>query len=197
MIYTITTEVATALTAKGVPYPVIYGPERAPASVNETRVVIERDRRATDSFAAPMSPKLNPRRFALRWQAVQVWIYAQSTLPGARVEDHERVAEQLVDKLTIALTRAVRTRDNQLRFASAHYLGDAELEQLGLETWQGVVYQISCEISRSVDDTDWVNAKASEATMGGAHGVSIAVPGVTTSTMTTGGALPSVRTDQT
>ena len=35
---------ATALQAKGVPFAVVYGPERDPASVNETRVVIERDR---------------------------------------------------------------------------------------------------------------------------------------------------------
>ena len=195
MIYEIAKEVATALTAKGVPYGVVYGPERAPASVNETRIVFERDRRATDEFAPPMSPKANPARFGVRWQAVQIWVYAQSTEPGADAKDHERIAEQLVDKLSIALTRVVATRKNQLRIASAHYLGAEELVQLELEQWQGVVYQISCAISRSVDDTTWAGAKAAEATMGGTHGVKLAVPVATTSDHGADGLLPSAETD--
>ncbi len=196
MIYEISKEVHTALQVKGVPFPVVYGPERAPASVNETRVVIERDRRATDEFAAPMSPNLNPARFGVRWCAVQVWIYAQSTLPGAASYDHERVAEQLVDKTTIALTRVVRARRNQLRIASAQFLSREELELLGLEAWQGAVYQISCAITRSVDDTNWIGEKAAEATVGGAHGVTIAAGVISaTGTTATGGALPSVETD--
>ena len=197
MIYEVTREVHTALQAQGVPYAVVYGPERAPASVNETRIVIERDRRASDSFAPPMSPALNPRRFGLRWQAVQAWVFAQSTLDGAGVHDHERIAEQLVDKLTIALTRAVVSRKDQLRFTSAHYLGAEEAQLLGLEAWQGVIYQLSCEISRSVDDTSWAGAKAVEATVGGAHGVTI-LPGalvVATGSTSEGGTLPSVKVD--
>ena len=195
MIYEVTKEVAAALAAKGVPYPVRSGPERAPASVNETRIVFERDRRATDEIAAPMGPNVNPIRFAVRWQAVQIWVYAQSTIDGAAVYDHERIAEQLVDKLTIALTRVVRGRKNQLRIVSAHFLGVDELELLKLEAWQGVVYQVSCAITRSVDDTTWANAKAAEATMGGEHGVGLAVKLTTTGATTEGGALPSVKVD--
>lgn len=194
MIYEITKEVRAALQSKGVPYPVEYGPERAPASVASTRIVIERDRRATDTFAPPMSPKPNPVRFGVRWQAVQIWIYAQSTVDGPAVYDHERIAEQLVDKLTIALTRCVLARRNQLRIGSANYVGAAELELLGIEAWPGVVYQMSVEISRSIDDTNWIGEKSPEATMGGAHGVRLELEVDATAT-TRGGALPSVKVD--
>ena len=203
MLYEISKEISTALQAKGVPFAVVYGPERDPASVNETRVVIERDRRATDEFAAPTGRPLNPRLFAVRWQAVQIWIYAQSTLDGARIEDHEAVAEQLVDKTYVALVKCVAAgkrggaveQHNALRITSAHVLGADELRLLGLEAWQGVIYEISCAIDRAVVDTTWTAEAPATAKMGGAHGVTIAAPVKTTSTQAADGTLPSVKVD--
>lgn len=196
MIYAITNEVRTALVAKGVPYPVVYGPERAPASVNETRIVIERDRLASDEIAAPMSPKINPRRVFVRWQAVQVWIYAQSTIDSPMLQDHERIAEQLADKVLIALMSVVRTRKNNFRLTSAHFVGAAELEALGLEQWEGVVYQISCAIDRSVENTTWAGVKAVERAVGGKGGVSIDVSDLMVDgTTEQDGTLPSAETE--
>lgn len=166
MIYEITKEIATELTAKGVPYPVIYGPERALRVLTDPRFVIERDRAGNDELAAPVARNPNPRMIGVRWLACVCRIYARSTLAGAGTHDHEREADQMADRFTVALHKAVRVRRNQYRIRSAKLMSAAELELDGLEQWPGVVYRIEFDVDRAVNDTTWQGAAAATAVSG-------------------------------
>lgn len=173
MLYEIAKEIAEELKAKGVPHPVIYGPERGTGSVAETRVVIERDRYGNDEIGSPTARPANPRMVGVRWLACMATIYAQSTIPGPGVQDHERVADQLVDKLTIALHKVIRVRKNQYRITRSKFLNAEELEVLQIENWPGVVYQIDFAIDRGVFDTTWAGEAKAERKLGGTGGVSM------------------------
>lgn len=166
MIYEITKEIATELTARGVPYPVVYGPERAPRSMVDPRFVIERDRAGNDELAAPVARNPNPRMIGRRWVACVCRIFACSTLAGAGTHDHEREADQMVDRFTVALHKVVRVRCNQYRLRSAKLMSATELELDGLEQWPGVVYRIEFDVDRAVNDTAWDGTAAATAVSG-------------------------------
>ena len=155
MIYEITKEIRAELSSKGVPYPVIYGPERAPLSMVDVRLVVERNRSGTDRLDGPRKHAANPQMFGVLWQACRCRVFARSTLPGAGVQDHEREAALIVDRFTVALHRVVRTRKNVYSVTRARFLSAKELELDGLEAWPGVVYEIEFEIDRGVVDTTW------------------------------------------
>lgn len=158
MIYSIAQEVATALKAKGVPYPVIYGPERGPRSMTETRIVIERDRRANETLEAPHKRVPNPKMIFVRWLPITARVFAYSPVNGPMTHDHEREADLLVDPLTVAIHTVVRERGNQYRITSAHLLNEDELKLAGLEQWPGVVYELKLQIDRGVNDVTWQGA---------------------------------------
>lgn len=173
MLYEISRQIETELQGKGCPYRVVYGPERAPTGMTDPRVVIERDRSGSDSFAAPTSRAANPRMIGVRWLACKATVFAQSNASGAQVYDHERIADEIVDKLTVALHKIMRARHNQYQISASHFLSAEEAALQGLEQWPGAIYQFAFSIDRGVVDTTWTGAKAAEATMGGEHGVRI------------------------
>jgi hypothetical protein len=162
MIYEIAKEIATELATKGCPYRVVYGPERGAQTVASPRFVVERNRDATDDILSPRSRPVNPRMVALRVLACRCRVFAKSNLAGAGVHDHERVADQMVDRFTVALNKAVRVRCTTYRVTRAKLLGADELGLYGLETWPGVVYTIEFEIDRGVYDTNWAEEVAEE-----------------------------------
>lgn len=192
MIYELAKEIAVILAATGCPYPVVYGPERAPASGVETRIVIERDRYGRDTFDAPKTRAGNPNAVFTRTIACEATIFAQSTLPGAGVYEHERVADQLADLFAVALHRAVRTRRNHYTITSSKMLSLEELDLGGIEAWPYVVYRITFTIDRVVNDVSWVGEAAPTAELGGEHGVSLGLTRTTTISMTADRTLPSV-----
>lgn len=190
MIYEITRELAAELTAKGVPYPVIYGPERAPRPMVDPRIVVERNRDASDEFGAPHKRAANPVMFGVRWLACVATIFAKSNLEGAGTHDHERQADQLVDRFTVALHKVVRVRCNQYRITSAKLLSAAELKLEGLELWQGAVYRLEFSIERGVEDVTWQGAAKATA-QPGSIATSLSANG---DNATAGGSLPDAQT---
>jgi hypothetical protein len=158
VIYEITQELKAALEARGVPVPVEYGPEpKTSTAFSRTRIVVERDRQGGDSIPDHRSVHRNPRMHGVRAMGAVCRIYASSTVTGASVHDHERLADQLADKVQVALRQIVSTRRTLWRVLSAKLLSAAELGQLELETWHGVVYELRFQVDRGVLDTSWTD----------------------------------------
>lgn len=175
MIYELQKELAAELEARGVPYPVLYGPESAQTTTPavRSRIVLERDRKQGDRFDGPRSVHVNHQLSAVRAIGCVLRIYAASTAAGARVQDHERLADALLDRVTVALRKCVNVRKTLHRITAAKLLDGDELELRGLATWPGVVYELRFEIDRGVFDRDWDGSAAPEAAIGGQDGVVI------------------------
>lgn len=161
-------EVEARLAAKLCPLPLVYGPERtdAMASLTQSRIVFERERGASEGIQASATRPTNPRNVAVRFLPVVVRIYAQSTLSGARVHEHERIADQAADKLIEALRHVVVARKNRIEFTGGRLLSALELEERGLSSWAGVVYELRFTTDRSVTTANWAGAARPEATLG-------------------------------
>ena len=173
MLREIASEMQCELDARSCPFRIVYGPERAPISLVNCRVVVERDRGGTENVSSPKSRAPNPHMVAVRSTAGKFRVFAKSSLPGASVSDHERVADQMVDKLTVALHTCVRRRNTEYRISGSHILTPEEMQLSDLEAWPGVVYEFKFEIDRGVFDTTWTGEKRPTAGMGGTDGVSL------------------------
>lgn len=168
MLYGIAHRVEAALKARGIPFPVVYGPERTDTTTlgTRTRIVIERDREGGDSVGPARSVHTNPNMRAVRAVGAVARVFAKSERAGAGVQDHEGVADKLVDRLHVALDSIIRSDQTLWAVSSAKLLNANELEQRGLKTWPGVVYEIKFSVDRGVFDTDWTGEAAPEAELG-------------------------------
>ena len=184
MIYQLAQLVKSELAAQGCPYSVVYGPERAPYSLSTPRIVIERDRTSSETIAAPRARMANPVNVATRIIACKARVFAQSTLGGATVGNHEAEADLVVDKLICAIFKCVRIQKKLFEFGQGKLLGADELKYSGLEAWPGVVYELEFTVDRGVFQTTWTQAAKAEATLGGEDGV------VFGTTISAGGVLP-------
>lgn len=167
MIYEITKELAAELESRGVPLPVVYGPEKnASTAINRSRIVLERDRQNGDQSLGPRSQQKNPALANVRAMGCVLRVFAQSTLAGANVWDHERLADQAIDRIEIALRKVITKRRTAYRITSARLLSAQDLELLDLKTWPGVVYELRFQVDRGVLDTSWQGEALPTATIG-------------------------------
>jgi hypothetical protein len=173
------------LQARGVPFDVVYGPERlGQTPLAASHIVLERDRATGDELLPVTAHRRNPRVDHVRGIGATLRVFARSTAAGAGPGDHERVADRVVDQCLISLRAIVAARRTQWRLRSAKLLSADEAGERGLETWPGVIYEARFVIDRGVADAGWTEAEtaaaaagtatADEATFGGAHGVSVA-----------------------
>jgi hypothetical protein len=157
VLYDVAKIITTELEARGCPLPIVYGPESADdAALVRSRIVIERSRPSTDTVGPPRTHKLNPPRRAERGIAGRVRIYAHSTVVGARVQDHEEVAEQAADLVIVALQIAVARLETTAKITASGYVPASALA-IGPDAsvWPGVVYDLSVVVQRGVFDRTW------------------------------------------
>jgi len=158
MLYEITKELATALAAKKFPYPVVYGPLPVRATgVSRMYVQVERDRGGNEPFAAPHSQHLNPPVFWKRTILGKVTIYAQSTLTGARSQDHERVADKIADMVASAIYVIGKKRKLLSVGITGRMVPAGDLENKELQQWPGAIYQMNVTLTRSVPYLTWLD----------------------------------------
>jgi hypothetical protein len=172
MISSFTTDLAAELSTRGVPYPVVYGPERMAQTVLASpHIVFRRDRQQGEDYRAPKTTKQNPPLDHVRAMAVQCLVYGKSLLPGATVADHERVADKVVDQVLLALRAVVNERQTEWAYRSGRMLSETDLAEQGLEAWPGAVYELRFTIDRGVRNENYAGEYADEATIGGTHGI--------------------------
>jgi len=165
MLYEIARAVATRVHSKGCPLPVVYGPEPVQdVALTKSRIVFERPRDAlSDVVSAPRTQRMNPPLRGELGIAGVVRIYAQSTVDGARVQDHEEVALAAVDQVIVALQAVVGGMRTTHAISQAGLVSAATLALPELRCWPGVVYEIHFTAQHGVRDTTWAgDAKATQ-----------------------------------
>lgn len=167
MMHGIALEVAAELRARGVPFSVVYGPERMGTTVTSaTRIVIERDRATGDGIGPARSVHTNPKMRGVRAIGCVARIFGKSNVAGAGGHGHEAVADQLVDALIVALDVVVRRNQTLWAPVSGKFLTAEDLSARGLTTWPGVVYELRFTVDRGVFDRDFAGEAAPEASVG-------------------------------
>jgi hypothetical protein len=172
VIYRCARALGAKLTARGFPVPVKYGPERAtpngPVTSAATRVVVERDRGTSETFEPPKGQQVNPRKLATRTLGAKATIYARSNKPGAMVQEHEALCDQIVNALFVALYEwAAAEKLTAVKIVDAKYVAASELNDL--ETWPGVIYVLRWGVPTGVFTLDYAGDARPE---GEASGVS-------------------------
>lgn len=154
-VYLCARAVGTHLATKNFPFPVKYGPERLKReAVSTTSIVFERDRGNSESFEAPRGQQQNPRKMATRQHGAMATIYARSNVPGAMVQDHEALCDQIVDAVFVGLYRWAKAQQlTTITLTEARYLSAADRNDI--ETWDGAVYVIRFKVPAGVFDRDY------------------------------------------
>lgn len=167
MIHEITVSVAAELKKRGVPYAVVYGPERQGTVLQSpTRIVIERDRQAGDGLGPARSVHTNARMHGVRAVGCVARIFAKANVAGAGVQNHEALADLLVDKVFVALDKVIRSNQTLWKTVSGKFLSGDELAARELTTWPGVVYELRFTVDRGVFDTDFAGEAAPQTNVG-------------------------------
>lgn len=153
--------------ARKFPFPIVYGPELHKRGSFDTTVVFQRDESQNDTIGSPQGFQRNPRKHYTRKLAVEVRIYAKSSLPDAMIGDHERLCEQLVDALCVLLDEwCTEAKAGEPEFSEARYLRAAELEE-EFQSWPGRVYVLRFRVGRGVTARDYLGEAQPQGTMTG------------------------------
>lgn len=156
MLYALARIAETELQLRGCPVRVMYGPERMQdTALTDTRIVFQRSRRARDRISSPSSSKLNPSRRAERELDALVQVIARSSLDGAQLHDHEELADQIVDMLIVVLQIAAARSKTTVALNGGSFLSTQALALEGMESWPGVVYELTFSVQRGVFDRSW------------------------------------------
>lgn len=159
MIYEMHRDITETLRSRKFPFPVYYGPERHKRDRFDTSIIFERDRGSSDVVEPVKGAQRNPRKREVRELAAMATIFAKSTLPGALIGEHERLCEQLVDAVIIALEEwGTATGAGYIPITEAKYLSAAEFlaeleapAQISMfEGWPGVVYRLKFRVPRGM-----------------------------------------------
>lgn len=149
-IYEMSRDIAGLLDAQKFPFPVYYVPQRTKIEQTApTQIHFARCRLASDLIGTPQGQQRNPRKVYTRKLCVDVLVYASSTLPGAMIQEHEDLCDQLVDALVCRIDEwCTATKAGEPEYVEMRYLTEEELQEL--EGWPGVVYLLRFRIGRGV-----------------------------------------------
>jgi hypothetical protein len=92
----------------------------------------------------------------------RVRIYAASTVDGATVQNHERLADMIKRAVLLQLFIELQTNRTQFSLTDVTVLSALDLEYEGLLTWPGVVMDIGFKVDEGVFDITWESAQAAE-----------------------------------
>lgn len=165
MLYSISQEVSAALKAKGIPFPVVFGPEPTESVGTRNRIVFEYiiDEKR-DSITAPKSTHVNPPVPLNRLQTARIRIFARSGQSGARWHEHADLAERVLDHVVAELDQVVRGRKNSLSYGAAGFV--SLLDEKGAKVLSGAAYELDVTIDRAVFRRNWAGEAADEVTIG-------------------------------
>lgn len=169
MIYHLAQDVEQALLARHYPVSVVYGPEQCTRGVGSYVIVVERDTERTENVRAPVQASRNPRKYYDRALTVRVRVFVRSSLPGARLNEHQHECDALVDALLVELYKwGAEHRAGAVEFVECRYLAPEEVSLVtGTEHRAGVVYQIRFDVLRGVAELMYEGAARSTATLAG------------------------------
>lgn len=150
--------VQKSMRSRGLPFEVVYGPQRVPDTVGNTRVEFSADREAGDGMLPARSQRANPKQVAVRALGGVCRIFARATMSGAEVHNHEALALKIADMVHTALHEHVRLLPSLWRISKAGFLTDKEKP----DGWLGEVYEFRFQIDRAVAVLTWQDEAAPE-----------------------------------
>lgn len=153
MIHDLALLVQKELRAKKFPYPVEYGPERAPRESFNAAIVFYRDRDREDEIAPPPNAKVRPQSPYVRRVAGRVDVFARSARSGAAVWDHEDEADVVCDGVLCALYKVCQTKALPLQVVSSKLMTAAEFNACA--TWSGAGARILFYVTSMVLDVNY------------------------------------------
>lgn len=146
-----------ALKAKGVPFDVVYGPAQTPPGPT-SRIEVQRDTDGGDGVEAGKGRFANPKMFALRATGGMVRVLAKSTIDGATRQDHEHLADAIVDQVQVEIFKITRNARVGFTVTRAGFVTNTSIT----DGWAGVVYELRFRVDRAVNDVTWQGDKAPE-----------------------------------
>jgi hypothetical protein len=153
-------EVGEKLKAAKFPFRVVYAPERTDRSDMSNPVILfMRDRMNGEDIEPPKGQQANGRLVLNRKTGVEVRIYACSSLPSARAQDHEELADYLIDAVLVALEEVCKEgRFSPFEYGEARFLYPSELvfDDNEPEKYRGVVFVLRLKIGRGVVKRDYL-----------------------------------------
>lgn len=156
MIYRMSRDIEAALQARKFPLHLAYAPERTEREalgVHSNVIVVERDRERGDGVEAVHGTQRNARLSLVRLLGFSCKFWVRSSLPGARVPEHENLCDQFVDALMVALREWSVEAKVGVTFGESRYLKSEEFNET--EAWPGVVYLLRCQVQRGVRALDY------------------------------------------
>ncbi len=157
MLHELGRELEAALLAQGCPFKVVDGPEGPkPVTYRDSRIVLEYDEDAGDSYIAPRSQSINPRMYAVCLSSVKLTIFAQSVAIGAAPFEHRRRALKVRDMVIVSLIAIAAARKNAMVIKGGQFVQPADLAQS--ESVAGAAYEIKLTIERGISSHTWAGA---------------------------------------
>lgn len=148
------------LAARGVPYELSYGPPVVPLKTGATRLCMWADTESGDSLSGPKGTQGNPKKTATISIGFVLWIFAQSTTPGAQRFDHEQIARELFYQFHNALKWVIYRANAAFRPIRQGMVTDASVS----DGWPGVAYEFRFQVDQPIEDRTWLGAAAPVAT---------------------------------
>jgi hypothetical protein len=159
-VYEVAREVGAKLKAAKFPFRVVYAPERTDRSDTSNPVILfMRDRTNGEGIEEPKGQQANGRIVLNRKTGVEIRIYACSNVPGAMVQDHEELADYLIDAVLVALEEVCKEgRFSPFEYGEARFLYPEELVfgDNEPEKYRGVVFVLRLKIGRAVVKRDYL-----------------------------------------
>ncbi len=166
MLYAVAQELAAALRADGVPFPVVFGPE-ATASITAARerIVIEQPiGEKKDQIVAPKALQRNPMVTGCRMQATRIRIFARANVAGAAWHEHTERAEKVLDHVQASLVEIAKVRRNEITWGAGGFIELAD--EKGSSVWNGAVYELDFTIDRGIFRLTWADRAGDEVVIG-------------------------------
>jgi len=165
MIDQLARDVAANLRARKFPVQVFYGPERVTREGLPSHVLVfSRDTERDETFGTPRGTQRNPRRYRTRTLHGVVDVFAKATVKGARVAEHERLCDRLVDGLTTALVELSASGQRPpVQIVGGRPLSADELRKA--EIAAGAGYTMRFDWDRGVEKRDYDGSAEDTATL--------------------------------
>ncbi len=150
------------LRSRKCPFKVRYAPERTDRGNYDPAILVMRDRETSEKIETAHGTQKNGRKMRTRRIPVKIKVFAKSSLDGARLEEHEELADYLVDMLVTALEtwstseRGGGIEYGEMAFMTADEVADETRSEDKAEGWPGVVFVMRFTIGRGVVERDYL-----------------------------------------
>lgn len=150
--YDLYVQVRDRVKGLGMPFDFAFDRPPVPASVGGTRLYMCTDDAAGDQVRPPHAPlnRANPKHVGILALGLVVTIFARSTVPGARIHNHEALALQIVAMVHAAIHEVVLADRTSYRVTRYGFVSDETTDG-----WNGRVYEMHLQLDTPLADVAW------------------------------------------